>query len=390
MSKASIYLDYAAATPLDARVLAAMQPFFADNFYNPSAAYQAAREVRKALETTRAGVAHWFGARPSEIIFTAGGTEANNLAILGVARRYPGSHVVSTAIEHDSILRPLASLAQTGWTYDLAPPRADGIVEPAAITKLVKDETVLVSVGYANNEIGTVQPLRRIAQALALIRADRRTRGVKQPLYLHTDACQAVNYFDLHVSRLGVDLMTINGGKIYGPKQSGVLYTKAGVPLTPLIFGGGQERGLRAGTENVPAAIGLAKALELAQAIRPEESRRLQQLQQQCIAAVRDSLPEAIINGSLTHRLPNNIHLTIPGQDNERLLIQLDENGIQAAAGSACSASDEAPSHVLRAIGLDDAAAQASLRFTVGRSSDAAAMAHTVTVLKRLTAARPT
>ncbi len=387
MSKPNpVYLDNAAATPLDPRVLAAMQPYLTNDFYNPSATYQAAREVRKALDTARAGVAHWVGARPSEIIFTAGGTEANNLAILGVARSFPDSRLVSTMIEHGSVLQPLASLAQGGWSYDLAPPTAGGLVEPAEITKLVKDQTVLVSVGYANNEIGTVQPLRRIAQAISIIRADRRRRGVKRPLYLHTDACQAANYLDLHAARLGVDLMTINGGKIYGPKQSGALYVKAGVQLAPLIFGGGQERGLRSGTENVPAAKGLAEALELAQAMRHAETTRLQQLQQQFIAAVTLSLPEAVVNGSLKHRLPNNIHLTIPGQDNERLLIQLDENGIQAAAGSACSASDEEPSHVLRALGLSDADAQASLRFTMGRQTTSKAITQTVHTLARLLA----
>lgn len=383
MTKVPIYLDHAAATPLDPRALAAMQPYLTDSFYNPSATYQAAREVRKALETARAGVAHWFGARPSEVIFTAGGTEANNLAILGVAQSYPGSHLVSTAIEHDSVLQPLAGLAAGGWTYDLALPTVDGLIGPASLTKLVNDQTVLISVGYANNEIGTVQPIRRLGQAVGAIRTDRRRRGVKRPLYLHTDACQAANYFDLHASRLGVDLMTINGGKIYGPKQSGALYVKAGVQLAPLILGGGQEHGLRSGTENVSAVVGLAKALELAQVRRHEEAHRLQQLQQQFIIALRQRLPEAVINGSLKHRLPNNVHLTIPGQDNERLLIQLDENGVQAAAGSACSASDEEPSHVLRALGLDDSAARASLRFTMGRSSNATAINRTVTLLQR-------
>jgi cysteine desulfurase len=385
MSNTVIYLDHAAATPLDPRVLAAMRPYFSDDFYNPSATYQAARDTRKSLEAARADVAHWLGARPSEVIFTAGGTEANNLALFGVARNFPNSHFVSTQIEHDSILQPLTQLEQDGWQQTLVQPKPNGIVDPEAIAAAISDQTVLVSVGYANNEIGTVQPLRRIAEIISKARDDRRTRGIKRPLYFHTDACQASNYLDLHAARLGVDLMTINGGKIYGPKQSGALFVKAGIALTPLIFGGGQEQGKRSGTENVPAAVGFAKALELAQTVRHDETRRLQQLQEVSINLIEQNLPTATINGSTKQRLPNNIHLTIAGVDNERLLIQLDEAGVQAAAGSACSASDEEPSHVLRAIGLSDDEARASLRLTMGRSTDQTAMERAIDLLQQFT-----
>jgi cysteine desulfurase len=363
MSK-SIYLDYAAATPMDPRVLAAMQPYFMANFYNPSATYLAARHVADDLKSARATVASVLGARPSEIIFTAGGTEANNLAIHGVMAQYPGANMVVSAIEHDSVLAP-------GSRYDArqAPVANSGIIDTAALSRLIDDQTVLVSVMYANNEIGTVQPVREIAQMLDGIRKQRRQSGNMTPLLFHTDAAQAANYLDLHAARLGVDLLTLNGGKVYGPKQSGVLYVKAGLSLQPLVDGGGQEQGLRSGTENVPAAIGFATALELAQAMRHDEVNRLQRLQKQLIDEVTQAVPTVRLNGSKSKRLPNNVHLTFPGVDNERLLIQLDELGILAAAGSACSASNEEPSHVLHALGLSDAAAQNSVRFTLGRAT---------------------
>ena len=369
-----IYLDHAAATPLDGRVLAAMRPYLDGQFYNPSATYQAALTVRRGLETARSRVAHWLGARSSEVIFTAGGTEANNLAIHGVLRQFPQGNVVVSAIEHESVLAPARQ-----YECRVVKVMPDGRLDLADLQAKIDDRTVLVSVGYANNEIGTIQPIRAVAK---IISDKRRQRGVKSwPLYFHSDAAQASNYLDLHVARLGVDLMTINGGKIYGPKQSGGLYIKAGLTLVPLISGGRQERGQRAGTENVAAAVGLAAALELVQSGRHDEVWRLHDLQQQFLELVGAKLPHAIVNGSLKHRLPNNIHLTIPGQDNERLLIQLDETGVQAAAGSACSASNQEPSHVLKALGLSDEAAQASLRFSMGQATDAAAIERTINLL---------
>ncbi|HEY1064052.1 MAG TPA: cysteine desulfurase family protein [Candidatus Saccharimonadales bacterium] len=376
-----VYLDHAAATPLDERVLLAMQPYFSQNFYNPSALYGAARETHKVLEAARAQVAKVLGARPSEITFTAGGTESDNLAIHGVMQQFPQSNIVTTAIEHDAVL---ASAGR--YEHRTAPVTDDGVVDLTELKKLIDDETVLVSVMYANNEIGTIQPLTKVAQLLQTVRDARRQAGVDLPLYFHTDACQAGEYLDLHVSRLGVDLMTINGGKIYGPKQSGLLYVRGGMKLTPLIDGGGQEHGLRSGTENVAACVGLATALTVAQEQRREEGRRVQDLQRQFIKELADKVPAAIIRGSRKNRLPNNVHLTVPGADNERLLIQLDEAGILAAAGSACSASNDTPSHVLRAIGLTDDEARASLRFTMGRTTSAEQVTATVDTLARLVA----
>jgi cysteine desulfurase len=374
-----IYLDHAAATPIDPSVLKAMQPYFNERFYNPSATYNAARKVHNTLEAARASAAHWLGARPAEIIFTAGGTEANNLAIHGIVRQHivRQPNVVVSAIEHESVLEPANE-------YDCREVvvAKDGRLDLDDLRRNIDENTVLVSIMYANNEIGTIQPIREIAKIVAEKRAERSPSDL--PLLLHTDACQAANYLDLHVARLGVDLLTINGGKIYGPKQSGVLYVKGGTRLKPLITGGGQERGLRSGTENVAAAVGMARALELAQSDRREESNRLQSLQQLFIKEVA-ALPQAVINGSQRFRLPNNIHLTLPGQDNERLLIQLDEAGILAAAGSACAADSGEPSHVLRALGISDKDARASLRFTMGRSTTEVMINKTTKVLSQLT-----
>jgi cysteine desulfurase len=380
MSRA-IYLDHAAATPIDERVLAAMQPYFADKFYNPSATYLAARRVADDLRGARARVGVTLGARPTEVIFTAGGTEANNLAIHGVMTQYPEANLIISSIEHDSVVAPA-----NRYDCRLAAVDERGLVDVTALQELIDNQTVLVSVMYANNEIGTVQPIREIAQLCEDVRKQRRQTGNKLPLLLHTDAAQATNYLDVHVSRLGVDLMTLNGGKIYGPKQSGALYVKAGVVLRSLIDGGGQEQGLRSGTENVSAAVGFATALELAQAMRHDEIDRLQKLQKQCIETVLRIIPAVQLNGSKSKRLPNNVHLTFPGVDNERLLIQLDEAGIMAAAGSACSASSEEPSHVLRALGLNDTLARSSIRFTFGRSTTAQDIETVTQTLARLLA----
>lgn len=376
-----VYFDYAAATPMDLSVTAAMLQYTKSQFYNPSAQYDAARTVRAALEDARNRVARVLGCRASEIIYTAGGTESDNLAVHGIMRRFPNANLVVSAIEHDAVLAPAVR-----YKHRLATSTSDGIVTPEAVKTCIDDDTILVSVMLANNEIGSLQPISKIAAMIADVCDDRRQRGVTMPLYLHSDACQAANYLDLHVSRLGVDMLTLNGGKIYGPKQSGILFVKGGVEIQPLIDGGGQERGLRSGTENVAASIGFAQALELAQEQRKDESVRLMGLQCEFKNGLQQRLPTVELNGSVRHRLPNNIHLTIPGYDNERLLIQLDQAGIQASAGSACSASSQLPSHVLRAIGKTDEQAQASLRFTMGRTTTSQQVEHVIDTLAALVA----
>lgn len=379
MKKHLIYLDFAAATPLSDVVRAAMEPYFSDKFYNPSALYLASKEVAKDTLQARSLVAHWLGARPAEIVFTAGGTEANNLAIHGIMQQYPTANVVVSAIEHESVLQPAAQ-------YDVrrAGVQADGRLNLDKLEQLIDDQTVLVSIMYANNEIGTVQPLKQVAQLVSKIREDRRVRGSRLPIYLHSDGCQAANYLDLQTSRLGVDLMTLNGGKIYGPKQSGALFVKANVPLQSLINGGGQERGLRSGTENVAGVVGFAAALDTAQTMRREESARLTGLQKKFLEFTKAKLPSRVVNGSVKWRLPNNIHLTIPGKDNEMLLMQLDEQGIMCATGSACTASSQEPSHVLTSLGVSDKEAHSSLRFTMGRGTSLEDITRVVSSLSSL------
>ncbi|MEK7603480.1 MAG: cysteine desulfurase family protein [Patescibacteria group bacterium] len=358
----SVYCDYAAATPLSEQVLKAMQPFFGEQFYNPSAIYLAGKAARQSLESARSIIAKQLGARPSEIIFTAGGSEANNLAVHGVMRQYPDANCVISAVEHDSVIKPAQN-----YHHKIAKVGFDGSLNPASLTKQIDSKTVLVSVMLVNNELGTIQKIREIAQIIQHIGEERLKKGNNLPLILHSDACQAA-YLDIAVHRLGVDLLTLNGGKIYGPKQSGVLYVRAGLKLTPVIDGGGQEFGLRSGTENVAQAVGLAKALQLVAERRTSEQVRLKSLQKRFEDGLKKLKPKIYINGG-KNRSPHISHITILGVDNERLMMELDERGVQCAVGSACSASSQEPSHVLSAIGLSDKEAQSSLRFSFGQQT---------------------
>lgn len=387
--KQSIYLDHAATTPVDPQVLQAMQPYMNERFYNPSSLYQAARDVRGAVEAARWQVAQTLGAQKSEIIFTAGGTESVNLAILGVLRALrviPSSvegslRFVTTAIEHEAVLATLLILEREGVAVTVVPVKPDGIVDVDKLIEAIDDQTALVSVMYANNEIGTIQPIAEIAKAVAAIRRDRTKRGVSTPLYLHTDACQAGGLLDLHVSRLGVDLMTLNGSKIYGPKQIGCLYVRTGTPLESLIYGGGQERGWRSGTENVAGLVGFAVALELAQSRRDDEAKRLTNLRDDTVKALTQAIPDLILNGHPTKRLASNINLTIPGINGETAVLYLDREGIMVSTGSACSTGKADPSHVLLALGRSRSEAEASLRLTLGRATTKADLQTVVTIL---------
>ncbi|HWZ66184.1 MAG TPA: cysteine desulfurase family protein [Patescibacteria group bacterium] len=356
-----IYLDYAAATPLDERVLQAMQPYLQDQFYNPSSAYLASRKVKAAIEAARARVAYWLGAKSSEIVFTAGATESINIAIHGVMRHFKGGNVCTIQIEHDAVLASVAA-----YDNKIIPVYPNGLLNLDVLGAAIDNKTVLVSIGYGNNEIGTIQPLREVSQLIAIERERRLAAGNDLPIYLHTDASQAAAYLDLHVSRLGVDLMTINGGKIYGPKQTGVLFVRAGVKMSSFINGGGQESGLRSGTENVPGVIGLAEALDIAQADRKAVATQQAELRDELQNHLRACFPNMVVNGNLKKRLPNNLHVSWPGIDGERLVMQLDEQGLQAATGSACAANKNRVSHVLKALGLDDSMRQGSLRLTLG------------------------
>ncbi|HSW78403.1 MAG TPA: cysteine desulfurase family protein [Candidatus Babeliales bacterium] len=375
-----IYLDYAAATPLDDQVLKAMQPYFSENFYNPSATYLPARQVRQELETARHKVASTIGGRPAEIIFTSGATEANNLAIRGLMPRYPEAEVLVSSIEHESVLEPAKIFKHKEIPVDEA-----GRIILNKLSNLISDNTVLVSIMLVNNELGTIQPLREVSHLIKNIRKERLANNNRTPIYLHTDAAQAANYASLQASRLGVDVMSINGGKIYGPKQSGVLYIKSGLKLWPQIVGGGQEFGLRSGTENIAADIGFAVALETAQKNHATQAKRTSKLSLKFEEGLK-KLPKASINGSKNNRTPHILSVTFDGMDNERLMMKLDEAGILCAVGSACSASRDEPSHVLSAIGLSDDEARSTLRFSLGKFTTESDIEKTLQKLQALTA----
>jgi cysteine desulfurase len=376
--KQQVYLDYAAATPMDSAIVRAIQTYFSDQFYNPSAQYLAAKKVRAVLDAARARTAGALGARSGEIIFTAGATEANNLAIHGVMRRFPKGKVLISAIEHESVRRP-ASL----YSHAEIPVHKNGQLNLEKLRKALDDEVVLVSVVYANNEIGSIQPLAQISELIKTTVADRQTRGVTRPLYLHTDAAQAPNYCHIQAKRLGVDLMSLNGGKIYGPKQSGCLFVRAGVTIEPQITGGGQEHGQRSGTENVAGIVGFSLALEAAVARRAEAAEHMRDLRDYVCQQIAQQLPAAVIN-SPKDGLHNIVHLTFEGYDNERLMMELDERGIMVATGSACSASSEEASHVLTAVGLSEEAARSSIRLSMGRDTSKQAIDYTVKTLVQI------
>ncbi|MEX1995684.1 MAG: cysteine desulfurase family protein [Candidatus Saccharimonadales bacterium] len=375
-----IYLDYAAAAPLDPKVLKTMEPYFADEFYNPSATYLDAKKTRQAVETARKDIAGIIGSQASEIIFTAGATEANNLAIQGVMRRFPKAELLISSTEHDSVLEP-AKLSR----HKLVPVDGQGIVSVDSLAGLISDQTVLVSIILINNETGALQPIKDIFRLLESVRKKRKAEGSVLPLYLHTDAAQAPSYLDLHSVRLQVDMMSINGGKIYGPKQTGFLFVRTSVELKPLILGGGQERGLRAGTENVAGVVGLAAALKLAVEGRVQETARVKALNELFREGLAAHIPTAAVNGSLKHRSPHILSITFAGYDNERLMMELDEAGVKAAVGSACSASSEEPSRVLAAMGLPAELIRSTLRFSFGKSTTKQNIRDTVQVLSKLT-----
>lgn len=379
-NKASLYLDYAAATPLDKNVAKAMEPYWSQKFYNPSALYLSAKEVKTNINNARKKVAQLIGAQPGEIIFTAGGTEANNLAISGIMQKYPKTNLVISAVEHESVRNPASQ-------YNVKESKVDkyGVIDTKELEKLIDNDTVLITIMFANNEIGSVQPIKKVAELVRQIRKSRQLKGNKLPLFLHTDACQAANYLDIHVARLGVDLMTLNGGKIYGPKQSGILYVRSGIELAAQILGGGQESGLRSGTENVAGIVGFAEALEISTDIRKTEASRLAKLQEVFATELQKSLSKCQINGPQKGHLPNNVSVTLAGEDNERLVMAMDEHGVMCATGSACSASKEESSHVLRAIGLSDSDARSTLRFSMGRGTSEADVKKAVKTLAKIT-----
>jgi len=356
-----------------------MTPYFSERFYNPSASYLAGREVRAHVEAARASVANWLGAKPAEVIFTAGATEANNLAIHGVMQRHPGANLLVAATEHEATLAPARHYA-----HELIPVNPKGMVDLVLLQNLIDGHTVLVSVAIANNETGVIQPLRQISALLAKIREQRRHTGNELPLFLHTDAAQAASYLDLHAARLGVDLMTINGSKMYGPKQVGALFVSAKVMVEPQISGGQQERGLRSGTENVAGIVGLATALHKAQQHRKVTSERERNLRDLLLRHLKQKFPDLVVNGDMKHRLPNNLNISFPGLDGERVLMAADERGLQIATGAACSANKHSASHVLKAMSCSEAVTNGSIRLSVGAGTTEEKIMQASDILKQV------
>jgi cysteine desulfurase len=364
----TIYLDHAATTPLDPDVLGTMLPYFTERYGNPSSIYQLGQEARAAIDQARAACARVLGCEPSEIIFTSGATESDNLALRGVAwgarlaLRNNGAlpHIVTTAIEHHAVLHTANSLQREGFSATYVAPDSRGIVDPEAIAAAVRPETCLISVMYANNESGAIQPIQEIAEVA-------RDRGIP----LHTDAVQAAGTLSVNVDALGVDLLSLSAHKFYGPKGVGLLYVRRGTTIDFQQKGGGQEQGRRGGTENVPGIVGLGMALERADAWRDAYADHCTRLRDRLAGGLFAAIPEAMLNGpsDLRLRLPNNLNVTIPGIQGETLLLSLDVLGVAASAGSACTTGNTEPSHVLRAMGLSDDGCRSALRFTVGRSN---------------------
>jgi cysteine desulfurase len=380
-----VYLDHASATPVDDRVFFVMKPYFIQNFANPSALHKKGVQTTKAVENAREKIADLLHAHSDEIIFTSGGTESDNLAIMGVVRNcnIKKPHIITSAIEHSAVLETCRDLEARGLaeiTYVNV--NEDGIVKIDEIKNALKANTVLVSIMYANNEVGTVQPIREIAK---LLRHFKKINNTKFPL-LHSDAAQAVNYLEMHVEKLGVDMMSITSSKLYGPKGIGILYKKRSVKIFSIIKGGDQESGMRAGTTNVPLVVGCAHALEITEKLKEKESARLKKLQNYFITELKKKIPNVKINGSLEFRLPNNVHISIPNFDSELLLLELDARGIYASTKSACKSHDPLASYVIMNMrGYKEGSSlegEGMIRFSMGRMTTKDEITYTVNALK--------
>lgn len=362
-----LYWDTAATTPVSAEVLQEMKPFWADIFGNPSSISKEGVAARRALEAARREMGGVLGALPREILFTSGGTEGNNLAIAGTLGILPGKAAAS-AVEHPSVLEPLRALEKNGRKVFWISVDEKGRVNLSEIEEALAKGADLVSVMYANNEIGTIQPIREVVK---LVRKERKRRNPKDPLglyapYLHVDACQAPGVLPIDFGRMGVDLATISAQKFYGPKGIGVLYVRGGVPLASQIVGGGHERGLRAGTENVPLVMGMARALRDAEKNREKNSARMQEIQNYFFERVVAEIGGVEINGSREDRLPQNAHFSFKGVSSEQIVLDLDAEGIAVSSGSACGTRDAEPSYVVRALGKGREVAESGVRFTWG------------------------
>ena len=362
-----VYLDFNATTPVDPRVLEAMLPFLGENFGNAGSVHTPGQRARAAVDSARDSIAALIGAEPNEIVFTSGGTEADNLALFGAvaASPRPRKHVITSAIEHHAILHTCEQLRREDVEVTVVPVRtgtaAQGIVDPEDIRRAIRPETVLISVMHANNELGTLQPIEEIARVAA-----------ESGVCFHCDAVQSAGKVPLDVKKLGVDLLSISAHKFYGPKGVGALYVRAGRQIVPRAWGGHAERDRRAGTENVPGIVGIGKAAELARKLLPEESSRIRALRDRLESSLLERVANIQVNGDRVHRVPNTTNISFPGAGGEALLISLDLQGLACSTGAACSSGSTEPSHVLLAAGLSHDDARSSLRFSLGRPTTAA------------------
>ncbi len=367
-----VYLDHAATTPVDPEVLDAMQPFFSQKFGNTSSLHKWGRDARQAVDRAREIIAGAVRADPKEVVFTSGGTEANNFAVKGVAfaNRERGKHIITQKTEHDCVLNACRWLKKFGFEVTFLDVDEHGLVNPADVEKAVRPDTILVTIMHANNEIGTVQPIKEIGRAI-------KTKNPKT--LFHTDACQSFTKEPLNLHDFNLDLITINAHKIYGPKGVGALVIKKGTKIDPLLHGGGHESGRRSGTTNTPGIVGFGKAVELA---TPEKTEKMRKARDRLVKRVLDEIPETALNGHPVRRLANNANISFKGAEGEALLLRLDVRGIAASTGSACSSKTLEPSHTLMAIGRRPELAHASIRMTTGHETTPEQIDYVVDVLK--------
>ena len=378
-----IYLDNAATTPVDKKVLSEMNKYWSIDFANPSSIHSMGVTTKVALQKSRKAIADLIGGHDREIIFTSGGTEANNLAIFGLinslrkeGRKYSDIHLITTEIEHSSIYECFKEIESRGGKIDYLKVNEFGLINPNDLREIIKPETVFVSIGYANSEIGVIQPVKEIIKEIRHARKGLGKERIKTP-YLHIDASQAGLYLNMNIEELGVDFMTLDAQKMYGPKGVGALYVRDGIKIEPMMYGGGQENNRRSGTENIPLIVGFSKAFEIARKNIKKESARLIKIRDYFFNEIKKNIPNAIINGHLQNRLPSNINISVPGQDGEMLVFRLDEAGIICSSSSAC-ASGSGESVIVRKLAEKESSnkgkindrAKSTLRFSMGKNTN--------------------
>jgi len=371
-AKKRVYLDHAATTPVDPEVVDAMQPYFTRFYGNASSLHSYGQEAHNAMEDARKKVAALIGAESEELIFTAGGTESDNMAIKGVAHKKKRGHIITSSIEHPAVLEACRALERGGFEVTYLPVDRFGMVNPLDVESAINDKTILISIMHANNEIGTIQPIEEIAKIAS-------ERGIP----FHTDAVQSAGKVSIDVRRMNIDLLSLSSHKIHGPKGVGALYIKKGVQIEPIIHGGGHERGVTSSTENVPGIVGFGTACELAQDRMKVDVHHLAEMRDRLIQGAL-TIEESYLNGHPTKRLPNNAHFRFTAIEGESLILSLDERGIAASTGSACSSKKLVPSHVLMAIGLTEVEAHGSLRLTLGRENTSEEIAYVVEALSEV------